>query len=553
MCDRFNKILPLLKKNDPIINSMNLLSIPLEDRIVGQLIEAINLNSFISKIILDSNSLSTNSVNKIFDLLTTNPKLTHLEITKNQVNDEAIEHLRDVLLNLSPNREPIMLILRDNTFTERGARALADALQKNVPVFWLDLRYNPSITDTGVNYIANSLANNHVLIGLDLIKCGCNTLGAAALSEALMENKALTTLLLQDDFGEEAIYSLASLLAEPSCHLQALYLWRCKLVPKLLDILCNALKTNHGLTTLALSYNKLNDDSAVSISNMILKNKTLTKLHLGANSFSSTFASYVSVALSKNTTLQFLDLSRNTLTSQGIWPLTVALIDNHDLKSIDLRYNRIDQTGAEMLSELIAKNDSLKSIRLSGNSFGNASISILASKLKVNQTIKDLELNDVQMSTPGFIAICESLKENKTLEKISLSISDLTPEAMMAFAELMKVTNTLRSISMSQCNIDDEGCEYIAEGLSCNSSLTHIDLSKNQIQIGGMDKIVDALLNNFSLLQIDCQENQIDSSKDPGSQVTIEKITDYLERNNYYQHNVLMKDLASLVNDDFLL
>ena len=553
MCDRFNKILPLLKKNDPIINSMNLLSIKLQDEIVEQLIEAINLNSFISKIILDSNALSTKSVNKIFDLLMTNPKLTHLEITKNNVNDDSIEHLRDVLLNLSPNREPIMLILRDNAFTERGARALAEALEKNVPVFWLDLRYNSLITDNGVKCIANSLENNHILIGLDLIKCGCNTLGAAALSEALMENKTLTTLLLQDEFKDDAIYSLASLLAEPSCHLQALYLWRCKLVTKNLEILCNALKTNHGLTTLALSYNKLDDDSAVSISNMILRNKTLTKLHLGANNFTHNFASYVSVALGKNTTLQFLDLSRNSITSQGIWPLTVALIDNHDLKSIDLRYNKIESNGAGMLSELIAKNDSLKSIRLSGNPFGNASITILASKLKENQTIKDLELNEVNMSTPGFIAICESLKENKTLEKISLSMSDLSPEAMKAFADLMKVTNTLRSISMSQCKIDDEGCEYIAEGLSCNSSLTHIDLSKNDIHISGMNKIVDALLGNFSLLQIDCQENQIDTMQDPSSEITIEKITDYLERNNYYQHNVLMKDLASLVNDDFLL
>ena len=29
-----------------------------------------------------------------------------------------------------------------------------------------------------------------------------------------------------------------------------------------------------------------------------------------------------------------------------------------------------------------------------------------------------------------------------------------------------------------------------------------------------------------------------------------EKISDYLERNNYYQHNSLMKDLSSLANDD---
>lgn len=553
MCDRLNKILPLLRKNDPIISSMNLLCIPLSDEVVDQLIESVNVNSFISKIILDKNKLSYESTIKIFDLLLTNPKLTHLEITRNEIDDNAIEHLENVLLKLPANREPIMLILRENKFTQKGAEYLANALSNNVPVFWLDLRYNDGIGDMGVRHIACSLSSNSTLVGLDLIKCGCNTLGTAALSDSLVDNKTLTTLLLQDDFGSVAITSLGNLLADQSCNLQALYLWRCKLVTKLLDILCCALRNNHCLTTLALSYNKLDDTAAISISKLILKNKTLSKLHLGANYFSSTFGSFVSIALSKNSTLQFLDLSRNNLTSIGLWPITVALNDNHTLKTIDLRYNKIDQKGAEMLSELVSKNTSLKSIRLSGNMFGDAAVSLLAKKLRNNKTIKDLELNEVQMTTSGFISVCEALKYNTTLEKVSISLNQLSSEAMKAFSELMSVTNTLTSISMSECQIDDEGCKYIAKGLSLNSSLRHIDISKNNFGIVGTNMIVDALLGNFTLLQIDCINDQSPDSYDDSFKESLEKITDYLERNNYYQHNTLMKDLSSLASDEMFM
>ncbi|KAH0795143.1 Leucine Rich Repeat family protein [Histomonas meleagridis] len=554
--ERFQRIVPLLKRNDPIINSLNMCTIQMTDDMIDILIEALNSNSFISKIVLFDNALTEKSAIKIFNLLLTNPKLTHLEISNNKLSDESIIELSKTLKKLPPNRDPISVCLRKNDFSLMGAEALAGALRSNVPVYWLDLRDNPQIGDRGIESIACSLTSNTNLTGLDVIKCGCNELGAAALADSLLDNHTLKTLLIQDELNFNAINSLGRLFEAPTCSLQALYLWHCSLTAKLLEELCMSLRMNCSLTTLALSYNKIDDKGAIYLADMIFKNKSLLKLQLGANLFSTHTAGYFGVALSKNATLQFLDLSRNNLRSYGVWPIAVSLMNNKTLKTIDLRYNSIDSSGAEILCELIAKNTSITVMRLSGNTFDSNSIKMIAEKLKVNKTLKDLELNEVSMTSDGFVALCNALIINNTLEHISLSKNFFTSDsAMKSFSKLLKTNKTLQVIGMSSCMISDEGCKYIAEGIAGNSTLLELDISKNNISIEGARMILEALQGNYSLMKLDQNENPFYGDNnaaddgEPGLDEILNRSTDYLERNNYYQHNILMKDMSAMAKD----
>ncbi|KAK8894607.1 hypothetical protein M9Y10_023044 [Tritrichomonas musculus] len=544
--ERFQRIIPLLRKNDPIINSLNMCSIEMTEDITDLLIDALNTNTFISKIVLHGNKLTESSCNKIFNLIEKSPKLDHLEVIDNNVTDNSILHLSKVLMKLPVTRSPINLSLRSNNFGTTGADALANAISHNSPISWLDLRYNKKIGDKGVEAIALSLANNTIMTGLDLIKCGCSDLGAAALADSLIDNHTLKTLLLQDELTFNAIHSLGTLFSDPSCSLQALYLWHCSLTAQLLEVLCNNIRGNNSLTTLALSYNRIDDFGGVYLADMILRNKSLIKLHLGANLFTPTAAGYFGVALSKNTTLQFLDLSRNFLKSIGIWPIAIALMDNPTLKTLDLRHNKIDASAAEILCELIATNTSITVLRLSGNMLDDNTIEMLAKQLQDNTTLKEIELNTISITSGGFIALCESLKKNNSLQKISISGNKITPKSLEHFASLLRKNTALEVIGMSACGIDDEGCKYIAEGITLNSTLSELDISKNFIDNEGAVMLLDAIQGNYSIMKLDYNENPFiknDDAEIPN------KIADFLERNNYYQHNTLMKDNASLVND----
>jgi hypothetical protein len=122
---------------------------------------------------------------------------------------------------------------------------------------------------------------------------------------------------------------------------------------------------------------------------------------------------------------------------------------------------------------------------------------------------------------------------------------------MEAFRSLLKVNSGLVVVALLCCHIDDEGCEQIAAGIIENSTLSELDLRKNLITGVGMNYILDALIGNYSVMKIQSEENPF--STDPESQELISQLTDYLERNNYYLHNILMRDMATLVTDSCLL
>lgn len=543
---RIQRIVDLLKRNDPIINSLNLKFIRLDEEKTDELVSTLRENSFISKIILEGNELNTNCCKKFFSLLLTNPKLTHIELLENNVDDEAIVFLSESLRKIPPNHEPISITLRRNKFGPVGARALAAALAANAPVQWLDLRYNESIGDEGAQAIGLALADNKILRGLDLLKCKCGYLTASALQDSLTEgNKRLETLLLQDNLGMQGLRCLGFMLQEAKCPLTDLYLWQCDLDAQSLEHLCRSLRNNQRLSTLALSYNKIDDNGAIYLGDMILHNHSIKKLQLGRNLLTSVTAGYIGLALTHNTTIEYLDLSRNKLKSMGVWALAVALRSNKVLKTIDLRHNTIDADSTEMLCEVIEKNTTITMLRLSGNRFGDTGVAQLAEKIRDNKTLRDIELDGVGMTSSGFRALCEALKYNDSLESLSISENVIKDDGMEAFAGLLKENKTLTNIRMCDCWITDVGCRWIGEGMQQNSTLNEMDIACNNITARGLRFIHDALIGNYSITKI---EYPRDNDTFEGGDAIKENIAYYTERNSYYKANTLMRDMSKLMD-----
>lgn len=546
--ERFYRIIPLIKRNDPTINTVSIIEQFVTGTMVDVLIGAINCNTFITKVVFDTNDLSVESCNKIFDLIITNPKLCRLEVINNNVSDISIQHLSENLRKVPQSRNPIDLNLRRNKITQVGAEYLASSLSSNSPIGCLDIRHNEKVGDKGLESIALSLSNNTTLTILDIIGCGLNEDSAAALSDALTENHTLTTLLIEDKLNLRTIYSLGELFSDPLCSLQSLYLWRCSLDAELLKVLCRNIKKNTSLRKLALSYNNIDDTGSISLADIILNNKSLKKLQLGANSFTETAAGYFGVALAKNDTLQFLDLSKNKLKSHGVWPIAISLMNNTALQSIDLRCNSIDSSGVEIICELLSNNKSICDMKLSGNMFDDNSIVLIADVLKSNNSLKEIELSEVGMGSRGFVSICNALKSNCTLERITVSFNHLTANCLSSFADLMKVNSSLKIFEMSNCEIDDEGCSFIADGIASNSSLINLDISSNLINTEGALMLIDAMQGNYTLYKMDIKKNPFCFLNEYFKTIA-NKMSDFLERNNYYKYNNLMKDMSALAFD----
>ncbi|OHS94171.1 hypothetical protein TRFO_39589 [Tritrichomonas foetus] len=540
----------LLERNDPIINLLNVIGIKIPNELAERLIDVLKNNFFIKKIVLQSNDLEKHYVDRFFQLLLLNPSIAHLEINNNSVDDESLEFLKNVLVQLSPSREKINLVLRGNNFGFKGATYLADILNANVPIKCLDIRDNNQITDKGIEEICLSLRSNTNLTILDIISCGCGVLGMTALSDALISNNTLQTLMIQDEMNFSTIYSLCQILSYEFCSLQTLYLWHCQLTTEDVKGLCSSLKKNNSLNTLALSFNKIDDSGAYCICDMLHKNTTITKLHIGANLFTPTSAGFFGVAISNNKVLRTFDISRNFITSNGVWPIAVALCNTSTLSVLDLRYNKINSSSGEILAEMLHNNKSLTILRLSGNNLGDTTISLLSKTFPHNKTLAEIELNNVNMTTNGFIEICKALKNNKTLLRISLNQNLFSSGSLEHLKNLLQENTTLQFIGISDCDIYSSGCRFIGQGIELNNSLHAIDISKNQIDSEGLKYILDALIGNYSLEVMHMIENPFISQNE--SKKMIMDITNCLERNKYYLHNSLMKDMAGLASDPVL-
>jgi hypothetical protein len=103
--DHFRRMLGLLRRSDPTINTLNISSVPLTDDRTEELIGVLNHNSFIASINLQTNSLSPSSSRKIFSLLRLNPILVSIAVTDNKLDDDSILFLSDVFQRLPTTHE----------------------------------------------------------------------------------------------------------------------------------------------------------------------------------------------------------------------------------------------------------------------------------------------------------------------------------------------------------------------------------------------------------------------------------------------------------------
>jgi hypothetical protein len=116
---------------------------------------------------------------------------------------------------------------------------------------------------------------------------------------------------------------------------------------------------------------------------------------------------------------------------------------------------------------------------------------------------------------------------------------------------LLGQNTALLEFGMKNCLIDDDGCEYLACGIASNATLTNLDISDNRIDVHvhGAQCLLDVLLGNYSLRRMLYDDNPF--SEEPDSLFS-DPITNFLERNNYYRHNLFMRDMTALVNDSSL-
>ncbi|XP_032872991.1 NACHT, LRR and PYD domains-containing protein 3-like isoform X2 [Amblyraja radiata] len=187
---------------------------------------------------------------------------------------------------------------------------------------------------------------------LDLGSCGIQCEGLQRLGPVLHKCQGLG-LGFNKDLGDSGVKLVSDTLRNPHCKIQRLWLYSVGLTDSGAEDLASALITNHTVTELNLSGNKLGD-SGVKLVSDVLRNPDckIQRLGLGSVGLTESGAEDLVSALSTNTSLTWLNLMGNSLTDRCVPALRRLILTLPSLEQIWLQENKFSADGQNQLKSL---------------------------------------------------------------------------------------------------------------------------------------------------------------------------------------------------------
>ncbi|XP_072894813.1 ribonuclease inhibitor-like, partial [Hemitrygon akajei] len=231
--------------------------------------------------------LTDSGAEDLASALSTNRSLTELDLSENKLGDSGVKLVSAALRN--PECKIQKLWLNNVGLTDSGAEGLGSALSTNPSLTELDLSKN-ELGDSGVKLVSAALRNPECKIQkLWLNNVGLTDSGAQDLGSALSTNPSLTVLdLSENKLGDSGVKLVSAALRNPECKIQKLWLNRVGLTDSGAEDFVSALSTKPSLTELNLGFNSLTDGSVPGLRRLILTLPSLELIRLMGNQFSWT-------------------------------------------------------------------------------------------------------------------------------------------------------------------------------------------------------------------------------------------------------------------------
>ncbi|XP_007072303.2 NACHT, LRR and PYD domains-containing protein 3 isoform X1 [Chelonia mydas] len=347
--------------------------------------------------------LSAACCGELSSALSNNQLLTDLDLSDNQLGAMGMQLLCEGLKQ--PNCKLQRLVLRCCDLTGSCCGDLSTVLSTSQSLTELDLSYNFSLGDVGVQLLCEGLKHpNCKLQILGMEWCRLSAACCGFLSSALGTSQALAELnLWGTKLGDSGLQLLCEGLRHPNCKLQKILLGSCSLTAACCGDLSTILSTSQSLTVLELADNKLGDSGAQLLCEGLKH---------------------------PDCKLQKLILGYCDLTVACCGDLSSVLSTSQTLTELGVKWNNLGDSGVQLLCEgLKHTNCKLQKLQLSGCHFTAACCGDLASALSTNQTLTELILGEKTMDNSGVKQLCEGLKHpNCKLQKLGLSSVNVNEE-----------------------------------------------------------------------------------------------------------------------------
>lgn len=213
--------------------------------------------------------------------------------------------------------------------------------------------HNNAITDIGVEYLCHALRWHPVFHTLWLGANKISDIGARHLSLLIKRNQNIKELNISNKWPNKVWAQ-----QEYDLHPHITYIGA--------DYLATQLKKGAGLTSLSLVDQRIRDDGAIMLFN-VLTVCQLRSLNLSANELSDRCCEQLKLVLPQNPIIEELIMSKNEITDEGAMAIAYGISLNNLLCIVDLSYNQIEAKGLYALFKCLDYNSTVHSLITVGN------------------------------------------------------------------------------------------------------------------------------------------------------------------------------------------
>lgn len=253
-----------------------------------------------------------------------------------------------------------------------------------------------------------------------------------------------------------------------------------------------------------IDYKAIDDSFAKEIANHIRNNRSIVSLKISNTCVTTVGLRAIVQSLGEDATLEKLNLSFNRINDDGAVYLAEMLLENKVLKELDFSWNQnVTPIGTQALCESIKTNSTLKRVNLS-NIFGMDS-SVMISLIRENHTLTHLSVNGVPLKG-CFRKVVIALNEREThFDYLKLTCCRISTKDSPAIVDLIASEAAPNVLDLSSNRIGDKGAKIISKGIKNNTRIKKLVLSKNHFSTKGISLLTEEVSKNPTLDEFVCK------------------------------------------------
>uniref|UniRef100_A0AAQ5Z1N2 NACHT domain-containing protein n=1 Tax=Amphiprion ocellaris TaxID=80972 RepID=A0AAQ5Z1N2_AMPOC len=251
-----------------------------------------------------------------------------------------------------------------------------------------------------------------------------------------------------------------------------------------------------NLEDLCLDCVQLNEQSSIFLAHALrsitlIRNLRLNKIATAMEQSQTNSLLDLLAAMDGLTQIQGIELDSWRMADAGIEQLTRLLPVWKDLKKISLSKNLVSDQSGETLLEALRSCSHLEELHLSSNSLGDLTAAKMAVVLPSLTHLTVLDISENRIGCEGSSNLSKAIMSMKNLRKINLTAvgtSELCPvAASLAHCPL------IQDVGLGWNNCSDDVALELARVLPLCHNLTQIDLESNNVSVYGATALLKAL------------------------------------------------------------